>query len=77
MFAQISRGTGPTLFGSLGISQLNATYAPVHLLGLDAPGTASSTTYSVYIWVNSTNLATWISAAIGGQSAMIATEIMA
>lgn len=47
--AQLSRGTAPTLFGT--IAQLGITSeAPAAVAGFDQPNTTSSTSYFVYIW---------------------------
>ncbi len=49
-YAQISRGTSPTLIGNKGIcSSANVVTCTPPMIAYDAPGTTSSTTYYVYV----------------------------
>jgi hypothetical protein len=86
-FAQISRGSGPTLVGSLGIVAANtsgndpAFIAPTTLYALDTPATTSSTTYTVYLWGQGTATQySWLNEGINGTTPVIgvmkAWEIM-
>lgn len=77
--AQLSRGTSPALFGTIVGSGLNQITVPFSVDGLDAPGVATATTYSVYIW-NSTGggSSQWLGTvnSLAAQSTAFAEEII-
>jgi hypothetical protein len=79
--AQLSRGTGPTLFGTCSTVNTNvstnvAASIPCALAGVDAPGTTSATTYSVYVWVYIGGSASSWLGQTGASSSIRAQEIM-
>lgn len=79
MAVQLSRGTSPTLFGTVTGFGSNQFDGPCAVEGLDAPGVSTATTYSVYIW-NATGGATstWLGtlASLASQSTAFAEEII-
>lgn len=78
---QISRGAAPTVIGNpVGTSNGagTAVLAPAPLTVLDAPATAASVTYFVYVFDNTSGqTATWNQTGVGGiGSTQTCTEIM-
>lgn len=83
---QLSRGTGPTMFGNLSAlfgsasSTIDAVYSGATMEGFDFPATTSAQAYYVYVWqqiVGNANGVTWLPNAASANSIMSAEEIMA
>jgi len=85
-FAQIGRTSSSNVFGNIGFARMfsdtNATFftgsgCSVTLEGVDAPGVTSSTTYTVYLWSN-TSTSQWLGTvnSVALQSSMTLEEIM-
>lgn len=77
--AQLSRGTGPTLFGSVAsvqgpVSGSVDLVAPAHLLGYDAPQTTSLTIYYVYVMSSGSGTGKWNDGALGTPTSTITLE---
>lgn len=76
LLAQISRGSGPTYFGSIGVIQNNVA-GSASMNGLDKPQTTSSTAYAVYIWLAAAaGTGSWLTTGYGATGIITVSEVM-